>query len=103
MDREKIIKGLELCTNISPDGCLMLCPYRNEQDETYSGFCEQVLKQDALALLQGQEGVNGEWITLWEENDPDTSNYARCSVCNRLSERPLGKYCKWCGAKMEAE
>ena len=52
MDREKVIKGLELCTNISPDGCLMLCPYKDEKDETYSGLCEQVLKQDALALLE---------------------------------------------------
>lgn len=55
MDREKVIKGLELCTNISQDGCLMLCPYKDEKDETYSGFCEQVLKQDALALLKEQE------------------------------------------------
>jgi len=52
IDREKIIKGLELCANISPDGCLMLCPYKDEKDETYSGFCEQVLKQDALTLLK---------------------------------------------------
>lgn len=54
-DRAKVIEGLELCTNISPDGCLMLCPYKDEQDETYSGFCEQVLKQDALAMLKDQE------------------------------------------------
>ena len=52
---EKVIKGLECCTNISPDGCLMFCPYKDEKDETYSGFCEQVLKQDALALLKEQE------------------------------------------------
>ena len=56
-NREKVIKGLELCTNISQDGCLMLCPYKDEKDETYSGFCEQVLKQDALALLKEQEAM----------------------------------------------
>ena len=55
MNMEKVIKGLECCTNISPDGCLMLCPYKDEKDETYSGFCEQVLKQDALAMLKEQE------------------------------------------------
>jgi len=55
MDREKVITGLELCTNISPDGCLMLCPYKDEKDETFSGFCEQVLKQDALSLLKEQQ------------------------------------------------
>lgn len=57
IDREKVMTGLELCTNISPDGCLMLCPYKDEKDETYSGFCEQVLKQDALALLKEQEAT----------------------------------------------
>ena len=57
MDKEKVITGLELCTDISPDGCKMLCPYRNEQDETYSGFCEQVLKRDALALLREKEAA----------------------------------------------
>ena len=55
MDREKVIKGLELCTDISPNSCMMLCPYRNEQDGTYFGFCEQVLKRDALDLLREQE------------------------------------------------
>ena len=55
LDMEKVMTGLELCTNISPDGCLMLCPYKDEKDETYSGFCEQVLKQDAIDLLKDQE------------------------------------------------
>ena len=54
-DREKVITGLELCTDISQDGCMMLCPYKDEKDETYSGFCEQVLKQDALELIEEQE------------------------------------------------
>lgn len=55
IDSEKVMTGLELCTNISQDGCLMLCPYKDENDETYSGFCEQVLKQDALELIEEQE------------------------------------------------
>ena len=57
---EKVIKGLELCTEITQDGCMMLCPYKDEQDETYSGFCEQVLKRDALELLkEQQEKIDG--------------------------------------------
>ncbi len=27
---EKVLKGLECCNNISQDGCLMLCPYKDE-------------------------------------------------------------------------
>ena len=64
IDRNKVIEGLEMCTNISQDGCLMLCPYKDEKDETYSGFCEQVLKQDVLALLKEQE-----WHMLTEDDD----------------------------------
>lgn len=64
--REKVITGLELCTNISPDGCLMLCPYKDEKDETYSGFCEQVLKQDALALLKEQGVTQKDGYNLQE-------------------------------------
>ena len=52
---EKVTTGLELCTNISQDGCMMLCPYRDEVDETYPGFCEQVLKQDALDTIRKQQ------------------------------------------------
>ena len=58
---------------------------------------------DAIALLKEREAENGEWITIWREDDPDTSSHAICSVCNRVSERPLGGYCKWCGAKMMGE
>ena len=55
---EKVCKGLELCTSITPDGCLMLCPYKDEQDETYSGFCEQVLKRDAMSVIRELKAEN---------------------------------------------
>lgn len=54
-DIKEVITALELCTNISQDGCMMLCPYKDEQDETYSGLCEHILKQDALELLKSQQ------------------------------------------------
>lgn len=63
---EKVTTGLELCTNVSLDGCLMLCPYKDEVDETYPGFCELVLKLDALKLLKEQQ----QWI-LFSEKKPD--------------------------------
>lgn len=56
-----------------------------------------------VSMLEEQKAENGEWITIWREDDPDTSTHARCSICNRISERPLGGYCKWCGAKMSQE
>ena len=58
---------------------------------------------DTLKLLKEQGVKHGEWISIWREDDPDTSTDARCSVCNRVSKRPAGEYCKWCGAKMDLE
>ena len=66
--------------------------------ETQFDYTDDI--EAAISLLKEQEAKNGEWITIWREDDPDTSTHARCSICNRISERPLGGYCKWCGAKM---
>lgn len=66
--------------------------------ETQFDYTDDI--EAAISLLKEQKAKNGEWITIWREDDPDTSTHARCSICNRISERPLGGYCKWCGAKM---
>ena len=76
-DLEKAITGLELCTHISQDGCMMLCPYRDEVDETYPGFCEQVLKQDALELLKEQQRKIDELIK-------EASGYAELLIKNGI-------------------
>lgn len=102
MDREKVIKGLEFTKammtfnpstgdNIEPRNL-------NEANKTTYDACV-----GAIALLKEQGAQNGEWITIWREDDPYTSSHARCSICNRISERPTGGYCKWCGAKMSQE
>ena len=28
---------------------------------------------------------------------------AHCSVCGRPNARPIGKYCRWCGTRMDQE
>ena len=90
-DREKVITGLELCTNISPDGCLTRCPYKDEKDETYSGFCEQVLKRDTLALLKEHEAV-----------EPKVSSAEqRCGNCNKVIEMDGWQSCPWCGKRID--
>lgn len=37
------------------------------------------------------------WIDIWENN---SSTEAQCSACKRYSDRPVGRFCKWCGVKM---
>ena len=101
-DIEKVIKALECCTAYYIDNDLTghkRCPFNGLND---GDGCNK-LYADALELLKEQKAENGEWITIWQEDDPDTSIHARCSICNRISERPLGGYCKWCGAKMSQE
>lgn len=60
MDREKVIKGLEICTadipienGIHKDDMCQKCPYHNEK----YAYCfeKDKLMQDALALLKEQE------------------------------------------------
>lgn len=48
-DREKVLKGLEICT--SPV-CRTDCPYDNERNG-----CSLMLMKDALELLKAQEPV----------------------------------------------
>ena len=55
IDKQKMqetLNALELCTIRTPEICSVKCPYRKERDETYSGFCEHVLKLDVLSLLR---------------------------------------------------
>lgn len=51
-NREKVIKGLECCTN--GEVCISDCPYFKEMSMT-DGRCITVLQADALALLKEQE------------------------------------------------
>ena len=92
MDSEKVIKGLYDIGEFVAERIGI---------EQARDFIRTI--DDAISLLKEQEAKNGEWITIWREDDPDTSSHARCSVCNRVSERPLGEYCKWCGTKMNQE
>ena len=47
------------------------------------------------------------WITdemSYAENLPGKKRQiARCSNCDSPSERPLGRYCRWCGARMDQD
>ena len=82
MDREKVIKGLECCTGL---GCHHGCEYLN------SG-CTELLKKDALALLNEQEAVEPEVEVL---NEID--RLYRCPRCHKHFFYEKQKYCDQCG------
>ena len=96
-DREKVIKGLEHC---SEDGCKE-CPY--EQDCTMAdGFSE--LASDALALLKEQEAV--EPLDIIDEKYPvgDSNRYKwyRCGKCKEVIPWDAN-YCLYCGQAVKWE
>ena len=44
--------------------------------------------------------VHGEWIDTETSYADGVKQKFQCSVCKRLSPRPLGDFCRWCGADM---
>lgn len=45
----------------------------------------------------------GRWIDNETSYADDARQTCTCSVCGRRSHRPLGRFCRWCGARMEAD
>ena len=102
MDREKAIKGLEICTKDIPmsnavhksDFCKE-CPYYNAE---YSYCWNQiVMMRDALALLKEQEAV--------EPIPPtDESEMWRCGNCHHQIFRCTHqRFCDNCGRAVKWE
>ena len=90
-DREKVIKGLEHC---SEDGCEG-CPY--EPDCLMAdGFSE--LARDAMELLKEQETVEPERRFLRPDKHFDTY---RCKSCDFMHLRYGQQFCGGCGRKVK--
>ena len=88
-DRERVIKGLEHC---SEDGCKE-CPY--EQDCTMAdGFSE--LASDALTLLKEQKKRNEPMEPTLNESHCYVSDAFKCGKCGHAI-RFHAKYCEDCG------
>ena len=67
--------------------------------------CHELLLEaaDAIEELSAERDGKksfGEWKMIWKEEKPYTNDVKKCSVCGRISGKPFGRYCKWCGAFM---
>ena len=69
----------------------------NQKRFVRAGSEEDKTLDSAIALIKTN---SGQWIDIWNAYDPDISEKGRCSLCKQISDRPLGHYCKWCGAYM---
>lgn len=53
IDKEKVIKGLETCSQKTVLYVCGSCPYSNDDNDTYD--CTQALSEDALTILKEQQ------------------------------------------------
>ena len=56
MEREKVIKGLETCSQKTVLYVCSQCPYNNDDDDTYD--CTQALAEDAWKAIQNKAKKN---------------------------------------------
>lgn len=94
-DREKVIKGLDVCVDRVPGkySCYE-CPY-----EIDGNSCEINLTKDALALLKEQEAVEPKKVKGY--NPPMYTIYEyECEKCKSpiLNKQP---YCMGCGRSVK--
>ena len=65
------------------------------------GFCGFRNIIENVPAADVRENVRGKWIDIWD--DFRISTKCKCNRCNKESERPVGNFCKWCGADMRGE
>ena len=88
-DREKVIKGLEICKPSKYSRACGICPYREEMN------CDYEVYNDALALLKEQEAVKPKKVKGF--NPPIYLHLSFiCDNCKTdlITNQP---YCSGCG------
>ena len=93
--KEKVIMEAVCKIGVDVDKDALVAALRNDRERYLAAYNKG---WDACNMRS-----HGTWIDIWDANDNWTSHEARCSCCSRISERPLGEYCKWCGAEMDAD
>lgn len=79
------------------------CSAHLEDDSPCVEKCADYMKFIEIPAANVRPVVKAFWIDIWSELDPNTSSSAKCSNCHMTSERPVGLFCKWCGADMRGE
>lgn len=97
-DREKVIKGLEICSD--PGSCRSECPYYEKE----GAECSYCLLKDALELLKKQEPR----VLTWDEVTALPNGEENEAAVVQELKVPIetwdkGTICKWCGARFVQE
>lgn len=96
-DREKIIKGLECCSQMAGAACNE-CPYVNECEEgLLAGVAH--LADNALSLIKEQEPMPcGKKIKAGDV----ILDFYECGYCKNAIRKPW-QYCPFCGKAVKWE
>lgn len=94
VDKEKVIKGLETCSQKTVLYVCSQCPYNNDDDDTYD--CTQALAEDALAMLREREPVE----PISRFNKLLNKTFYWCGKCEAHIEKNQS-YCGCCGQKVK--
>jgi protein-arginine kinase activator protein McsA len=98
IDKEKVIKGLETCSQKTVLYVCGQCPYNNDDSDTYD--CTQALSEDALLLLKEQEAKPVKIV-----KNAYNYEFYYCPNCNRQFYGFYNKhvYCDMCGQAVKWE
>lgn len=107
-DMEKVKYDIERCICHVPDACRDCSHYKHGE---YLDCMEELLK-DALFLLKEKEQKTGHWVSVNDgnivaiDNDGFPERACFCSECKKYliasdEYAVYGRYCPFCGAKME--
>lgn len=91
-----------ICSAVGYEGAKQILESLPSADTDLSGFSDKLW---AAAYERGKaEAVrHGRWIDTETSYADCVQQKCQCSVCKRLSPRPLGDFCRWCGTDMRGD
>lgn len=104
-DREKVIKGLEVCIKYIDRDCPIDCPYHETCTKYEGRVAFQPVLRDALALLKEQEAVEPTFkkgedgVLVWACGSCGAYMYHIYDGIDKAKE--YAKYCRRCGKKVK--
>ena len=82
-DREKVLKGLEVCGKSG-----LLCPAKDCPYSEYALTCKYQLMRDTLELLEGGRGWTMVW-TMVTEKLPKAGEYVLCCTETKAGQKNI--------------
>lgn len=76
--------------------------HSNYEWDVEQGFIDAIECLEELPSAQ-PERKKGKWLDNETSFADGVRQTCTCSICGRRSTRPIGRFCRWCGADMIGE